>query len=107
MKTYKYLTFGLLLLLLTVIGLEFYSYKTLRNLIKVNQELQNVVSRTDTLTEFSTDTVYLESKVVDKVPQLIVETTVVRDTVFQIEEDSLKAVPRVIILKKKVTPTRP
>ena len=65
------------------------------------EELNNLILKSDTITEVKTDTLYFTKTIVEKAPKEKQTTIIVHDTLYRQKGDSVEAQPILVTLKKK------
>lgn len=65
------------------------------------EELNNLILKSDTVTEVKTDTLYFTKTIVEKAPKEKQTTIIVHDTLYRQKGDSVEATPILVTLKKK------
>lgn len=101
-------TLTYILLAITTALLFLYTIKSCnyQNLKRENIELKQIIDEEDSTTTTSTDTLYLQTIVKDTIPQTITQTIYKTDTLYKVENDTVKAKPIIVTLKKKKCPTQ-
>lgn len=100
----KLITVGFIVLLLISLVMNFYQQRTINKAMGTIKDLQEVMNLTDSTLVIETDTVWMEKLVVDSMPNERKQTVMALDTVYQQHGDSIEATPRLLTLKKKISP---